>query len=212
VWELPPDAVRAQIAAVVGDIGVDAVKTGMLAGSAIIDVVVAELTGSVVPLVVDPVAVSKHGDALLAAQAVDALRSRLLPLATVATPNLNEVRLLTGVEVRSEAEMVGAAEAMLALGPRWVLIKGGHLDSGPEAVDLLSDGTTWQELRGPRSDNRHTHGTGCTLASAIASGLARGLDVPAAAAAAKDYISGAVASGFALGSGIGPVDHGWRWR
>jgi hydroxymethylpyrimidine/phosphomethylpyrimidine kinase len=212
IWELAPEAVRDQIAAVVGDIGVDAVKTGMLAGSAIIDVVVAALAGVQVPLVVDPVAVSKHGNPLLADEAVDALRTRLLPLATVATPNLNEVRLLSGVEVRDVAGMRGAAEAMLAFGSRWVLIKGGHLDTGSEAVDLLTDGTIWQELRGPRSDNRHTHGTGCTLASAIASGLALGLDVPAATVAAKDYISGAVAAGFALGSGIGPVDHGWRWR
>ncbi len=89
-------------------------------------------------------------------------------------------------------------------------MKGGHLEG--DAVDLLTDGTTWQELRGSRHDNRHTHGTGCTLASAIASGLARGQDVPTATAAAKEYVSGAVAAGFALGEGIGPVDHGWRWR
>jgi hydroxymethylpyrimidine/phosphomethylpyrimidine kinase len=101
---------------------------------------------------------------------------------------------------------------MLAFGPRWVLVKGGHLRAEAEAVDLLTDGTTWREFRAPRSDNRHTHGTGCTLASAIASGLARGQDVETATAGAKEYVSGAIAAGFALGAGIGPVDHGWRWR
>jgi hydroxymethylpyrimidine/phosphomethylpyrimidine kinase len=212
VWELPLEAIRGQISAVVDDIGVDAVKTGMLSSGAIV-VTVAEALASVrAPLVVDPVAVSKHGDALLAEDAVDALRTKLLPLATVATPNTDEVRLLTGVEVRSFEDLREAALAMLALGPTWVLAKGGHLQSEAESVDLLTDGTTWRELRAPRHDNRHTHGTGCTLASALASGLAQGLDVVAAAEAAKAYVTGALAGGFALGSGIGPVDHGWRWR
>jgi hydroxymethylpyrimidine/phosphomethylpyrimidine kinase len=212
VWELSPEAVRGQIAAVVGDIGVDALKTGMLSSSAIVHAVAETLEPVRVPLVVDPVAVSKHGDPLLAEEAVDALRTKLLPLATVVTPNTDEVRLLTGVEVRSFADLRAAAEAMLAFGSQWVLAKGGHLRSEPESVDLLTDGTSWHELRSPRYDNRHTHGTGCTLASALASYLARGLDVVAAAEAAKQYVSGALAGGFALGSGIGPVDHGWRWR
>jgi hydroxymethylpyrimidine/phosphomethylpyrimidine kinase len=211
-WELPAEAVRAQIAAVLGDIGVDAVKTGMLSSATLVETVASALTGLDVPLVVDPVAVSKHGDRLLAESAVEAVRTRLLPLATVVTPNLDEVRLLTGLDVLDEAGMRDAAKALLDLGPRWVLVKGGHLNDSAEAVDILTDGTMVQELRGPRFDNRHTHGTGCTLSAAIASGLAQGLDVPAAVGAAKDYISGAVAAGFALGSGIGPVDHGWRWR
>ncbi len=210
VWELEPDAVRAQIRAVVDDIGVDAVKTGMLASGPLIEVVADSFSDRSVPLVVDPVAVSKHGDPLLAEDAVTAVRSLLLPLATVVTPNLHEAALLSGVEVSSEADLRAAAEALLECGPTWVLVKGGHLEG--DAVDLLTDGTTWHELRGPRHDNRHTHGTGCTLASAIASGLARGQDVPTATAAAKDYVSGAIAAGFPLGTGIGPVDHGWRWR
>lgn len=215
VWELSAEAVRAQIDAVVDDIGVDAVKTGMLASGELIEVVADEFAprGSAknaVPLVIDPVAVSKHGDPLLAEDAVSALRALLLPLATVVTPNLHEAALLSGVEVRSEADLRIAAEVLLEFGPAWVLVKGGHLEG--DAVDLLTDGTTWQELRGQRHDNRHTHGTGCTLASAIASGLALGQDVPAATAAAKEYLSGAVAAGFALGEGIGPVDHAWRWR
>ncbi|HSP37345.1 MAG TPA: bifunctional hydroxymethylpyrimidine kinase/phosphomethylpyrimidine kinase [Frankiaceae bacterium] len=212
VWELPLDAIVGQIRAVVDDIGVDALKTGMLANSAIVTAVSEVLAPVQAPLVVDPVAVSKHGDLLLADEAIEALRTRLLPLATVATPNTDEVRLLTGVDIRSYDDFRPAAEAMLALGPAWVLIKGGHLTDEVESVDVLTDGSTWQELRAPRYDNRHTHGTGCTLASAIASGLAQGLDVVPATVAAKEYVTGALAAGFALGSGIGPVDHGWRWR
>jgi hydroxymethylpyrimidine/phosphomethylpyrimidine kinase len=212
VWDLPLEAVAGQIRAVVDDIGVDAVKTGMLSSAAIVATVVSALDGVAAPLVVDPVAVSKHGDALLVEEAVEALRTQLLPIATVVTPNTDEAELLTGIAVRGAPDLRKAAEALLDLGPRWVLVKGGHLVDEPDSVDLLTDGTVWQELRGPRRDNRHTHGTGCTLASAIASGLARGQDVPTAAAAAKQYVSGALAAGFALGSGIGPVDHGWRWR
>ena len=210
VWELPIEAVRAQLDSVLGDIGVDAVKTGMLASPALVSAVAAALRDVRAPLVVDPVAVSKHGDPLLAAEAVETVISELLPLATVATPNLDEVRLLTGVEVQTERDMTRAAEAILALGPRWALIKGGHLAG--DAVDLLSDGETELWLRSPRHDNRHTHGTGCSLASAIAVGLGRGDDVPTAVGAAKDYLTGAIEAGFALGAGIGPVDHAWRWR
>ena len=210
VWDIPPEGIRAQIRAVVDDIGVDAVKTGMLSTARITAVVAAELAGLTVPLVVDPVGVSKHGDVLLAADAVEVLRSQLLPLATVVTPNLDEVRLLTGVAVSGPADLRRAAMALLALGPRWALVKGGHLD-GP-AVDLLTDGQTELLLPGERLDNRHTHGTGCTLASALAAELAKGADVPQAAVAAKDYVTGALAAGFPLGAGIGPVDHGWRWR
>jgi len=209
-WELPPEAIAAQLASVLDDIGVDAVKTGMLASASLVELVAASLAPVEAPIVVDPVGVSKHGDSLLAADAMAVLRDRLLPLATVVTPNLHEVRQLTGVTVTGEGDLPRAAEAVLALGPSWALIKGGHLPG--EAVDLLSDGSTLLELRAARHDNRHTHGTGCTLASAIAAGLATGLDVPSAVRAAKDYVTGAIAAGFALGAGIGPVDHGWRWR
>ncbi|MER5728563.1 bifunctional hydroxymethylpyrimidine kinase/phosphomethylpyrimidine kinase [Streptomyces sp. NPDC002138] len=212
VWELPPEAVTAQYRAVVDDIGVGAVKTGMLSSAVLVETVAALLADTAAPAVVDPVGVSKHGDALLAASALEAVRSQLLPRATVATPNLDEVAQLTGVRVESEDDMRRAADAVLGHGPRWALIKGGHLAAGHEAVDLLSDGATELWLRAARHDNRHTHGTGCTLASAIAAGLAKGLDVPAAVTAAKDYVTGAVAAGFALGAGIGPVDHAWRSR
>ncbi|MGW8328827.1 bifunctional hydroxymethylpyrimidine kinase/phosphomethylpyrimidine kinase [Streptomyces sp. NPDC055897] len=209
-WELPVDAVRAQYRAVVDDIGVQAVKTGMLSSAPLVEAVAELLAGTDAPVVVDPVGVSKHGDPLLAAEALDSVRTRLLPTATVATPNLDEVAQLTGLHVEDEDGMRRAAGAILEFGPRWALIKGGHFPG--DAVDLLSDGTDEHWLRAPRLDNRHTHGTGCTLASAIASGLARGLAVPEAVAAAKEYVTGAIAAGFALGAGIGPVDHGWRFR
>ncbi|MGC0337588.1 bifunctional hydroxymethylpyrimidine kinase/phosphomethylpyrimidine kinase [Streptomyces sp. SLBN-8D4] len=209
-WELPVEAVRAQYRSVVDDIGVQAVKTGMLASAELVETV-AELIGTTdAPAVIDPVGVSKHGDSLLAASALDSVRRRLLPVATVATPNLDEVAQLTGVLVESEEQLREAAAAVLSYGPKWVLIKGGHLPG--DAVDLLTDGSAEHWLRAPRHDNRHTHGTGCTLASAIASHLARGRSVPEAVTAAKEYVTGAITAGFALGGGIGPVDHGWRFR
>jgi hydroxymethylpyrimidine/phosphomethylpyrimidine kinase len=190
--------------------GVHAVKTGMLASTALVETVAEVLATVDAPVVVDPVGVSKHGDSLLAGEAVDALRSTLLPFATLVTPNLFEVKQLTGVEVASEADLRKAADAVLKLGSKWVLVKGGHLPGA--AVDLLVGGDQEHYFRAPRLDNTHTHGTGCTLASAAASYLALGLEMPEAVGKAKEYVTGAIASGFALGSGIGPVDHGWLSR
>ncbi len=190
-WEVPPDAVRAQLASVLGDISVHAVKTGMLASPAIVQTVAGLLAAQPAPVVVDPVAVSKHGDSLLSAGTLEAVRAHLLPLATVLT-------------------MRRAAAALSAMGPRWVLVKGGHLPGNP--VDLLFDGSDAIRFPGQRIASRHTHGTGCTLASAIASFLAMGRQVPEAVAAAKDYVTGAIEAGFPLGAGIGPVDHAWRIR
>ncbi|MER5425668.1 bifunctional hydroxymethylpyrimidine kinase/phosphomethylpyrimidine kinase [Streptosporangium roseum] len=209
-WELPPEAVRAQLDSVLGDIGAQAVKTGMLASPVLVETVAEVLAGVDVPVVVDPVGVSKHGDALLAPEAVDTVKSLLLRTATVVTPNLWEVLQLTGVKVEDERDLRRAADAVLELGPTWALIKGGHLPGAP--VDLLTDGTREFRLTAERHDNRHTHGTGCTLASAIASYLALGEDVPAAVERAKAYVTGAIAHGFPLGRGIGPVDHAWRLR
>lgn len=216
-WELPPAAVRGQFRSVVDDIGVQAVKTGMLAGAETAALVAELLAGTAAPVVVDPVGVSSHGDRLLAAEALDVVRTRLLPAAAVVTPNLAEVAWLTGIRVAGEADMPRAAAALLAYGPRWVLVKGGHLTGGDgvgavDAVDLLTDGTEEHWLRAPRLPVRHTHGTGCTLASAVAAYLARGRAVPEAVAEAKEYVTGAIAGGFPLGEGTGPVDHGWRWR
>jgi hydroxymethylpyrimidine/phosphomethylpyrimidine kinase len=207
-WELPVEAVRAQYRSVVDDIGVQAVKTGMLSSPELVTVVAELLSDVAAPVVVDPVSVSKHGDKLLADDALDAVRTALLPVATVATPNLDEVAQLTGIAVTDEAGMRRAAARLLAYGPHWVVVKGGHLPG--EAVDLLTDGEKEHWLRAPRHNNRHTHGTGCTLASAIAVGLAQGRPVPDAVRQAKDYVTAAIAAGFALGAGTGPVNHGWR--
>ncbi len=211
-WELPPEAVRAQLESVLGDIGVEAIKTGMLASAQIVktvsDMLATGATG--VPLVVDPVAVSKHGDPLVSEWTLDAITSDLLPLATVVTPNLLEAELLTGMTISDEQDMLAAARQLAAHGPRWVLVKGGHLPGNP--VDLLFGGGQVIRFPGQRIASKHTHGTGCTLASAIASHLAMGADVPAAVEAAREYVTGAIDGGFPLGAGIGPVDHAWRNR
>lgn len=213
VHEVPAPFVRAQLDAVLRDIGTDAAKTGMLANSDIVLAVAAAVDDyGVDRLVVDPVCASKHGDSLLHPDAVAALRTALLPLAEVVTPNTGEVALLTGVEVRELSDLRAGAEAVKALGPRWVLVKGGHLEDNPEAIDLLFDGETEILVTGRRLDTVHTHGTGCTLAAAIAAHRARGLDVVAAVRAAKEFVTGAIAGGFPIGAGIGPVDHAWPRR
>jgi hydroxymethylpyrimidine/phosphomethylpyrimidine kinase len=209
-WELPPEAVRAQLESVLSDIGAQAIKTGMLASAPLVRTVCAALAEVAAPVVVDPVAVSKHGDALLSDGTLDAIRDQLLPLATVVTPNLYEAELLTGLRIGDEAQMLAAARMIAAMGPQCVLIKGGHLPGSP--VDLLIDGDRVVRYPGQRIDSVHTHGTGCTLASAIASRLAMGDDMRAAVQAAKEYVTGAINAGFPLGAGIGPVDHGWRLR
>lgn len=210
-WELPTEAVDAQLVAVLEDIGVDAVKTGMLASPDLVMVTAKRLRDLDVPVVVDPVCVSKHGDPLLVDAAVAAIADQLLPIATVVTPNLPEVERLTGIVVEDRPGQLEAAQALLALGPRWVLVKGGHLSAG-DAVDLLTNGDQVVELTSERLDTVHTHGTGCTLGSAIASYLALGHAVPDAVRGAKEYVTGAIAAGFPLGAGIGPVDHGWQSR
>jgi hydroxymethylpyrimidine/phosphomethylpyrimidine kinase len=209
-WELPPEAVRAQLDSVLSDIGAQAVKTGMLASGPLVRTVCDALAEVAAPIVVDPVAVSKHGDSLLADGTLDAVRDRLLPLATVVTPNLYEAELLTGLHIEDEDQMLRAAHMIAAMGPQCVLMKGGHLAGSP--VDLLLDGDRVVRFGGQRIDSVHTHGTGCTLASAIASRLAIGDDMQAAVRAAKEYVTGAINAGFPLGAGIGPVDHGWRLR
>jgi hydroxymethylpyrimidine/phosphomethylpyrimidine kinase len=211
-WELSAEAVRAQLDSVLTDIGTQAVKTGMLASPVLVATVTDALAefAPTAPVVVDPVAVSKHGDSLLSAGTLEAMRDRLLPLATVVTPNLLEAELLTGQSIADEADMLLAARALLTMGPRWVLVKGGHLPGS--AVDLLVAGDAVLRFPAERITSVHTHGTGCTLASAIASRLATGDDVPTAVKAAKEYVTGAIAAGFPLGAGIGPVDHGWRLR
>ncbi|MDQ4092581.1 MAG: bifunctional hydroxymethylpyrimidine kinase/phosphomethylpyrimidine kinase [Actinomycetota bacterium] len=216
---IPPSTVADQIRVVVNDIGVAAAKTGMLASAAIISAV-AEVCDEVgigrsVPLVVDPVAASMHGDPLLADDALAALRSQLLPRATLITPNLDEVRLLVGIDVGSRAEQYIAAKQLHALGPRWVLVKGGHLrddpqDKDPQCLDLLYDGSDFTAFTGPRLGTPHTHGGGDTLAAAITSALARGWTMIEAVGYGKRYIEQAVAHAYPLGAGIGPVSPFWR--
>ncbi len=209
-WDLPPEAVRAQLDSILSDIPVQAIKTGMLASAAIVSAVADVLAGSDVPLVIDPVAVSKHGHSLLLPGAGDAMRAELLPLATVVTPNLDEASQLSGIKVTDEDAMRDVARVIARFGPRWVLVKGGHLAGDP--VDVLFDGTRTWRYPGKRIATPHTHGTGCTLASAIASYLALGAEVPEAVTRARDYVTGAIKAGFPLGAGIGPVDHGWQTR
>lgn len=216
---IPPATVADQIRVVANDIGVAAAKTGMLASAAIISAV-ADVCDEVgigrsVPLVVDPVAASMHGDTLLADDALAALRTQLLPLATLITPNLDEVRLLVGIDVGSRAEQYIAAKQLHALGPQWVLVKGGHLrddlqDKDPQCLDLLYDGSDFTAFTGPRLDTPHTHGAGDTLAAAITSALARGWPMIEAVGYGKRYIEQAVAHAYPLGAGVGPVSPFWR--
>jgi hydroxymethylpyrimidine/phosphomethylpyrimidine kinase len=216
---LPPETVAAQIEAVATDIGLDAVKTGMLGTTPIIEAIAAacDRTGigasGPTPLVVDPVAASMHGDPLLADDALDAYRTVLFPRATVVTPNLDEVRLLVGIDVRDRAAQYEAAKMLQALGPRHVLVKGGHLHDDPDGcVDLHYDGHTFTELPGPRFATAHTHGGGDTMGAALAAGLARGLGVPEAITLAKRFVVEAVRHSYPLGAGHGPVSPLWAVR
>jgi hydroxymethylpyrimidine/phosphomethylpyrimidine kinase len=207
---LPPELVADQIRAVATDIGVDAAKTGMLANASIVEAVAdAVAEAGIGNLVVDPVSVSKHGHALLAPDAVDALRTRILPLAALVTPNLPEAAGLTGLEVGSRDGMRRAADAIVAMGVAAVLVKGGHLEGGDESSDLLVDagGEAW--FSAPRIDTPHTHGTGCTLSAAIAAHLARGDALRDAVAAGKAFVTEAIRHALPLGRGIGPVDQLW---
>jgi hydroxymethylpyrimidine/phosphomethylpyrimidine kinase len=207
----PPDFVLAQIDAVATDIGVDAAKTGMLASTEIVEAVADGVKAhGIEPLVVDPVFVSKSRDRLLEADAVAALKSRLLPLATIVTPNLFEAEGLLGwSEISTRAEMAEAARALGDLGPRAVLVKGGHLP-GDRAIDVLFDGHQITEIDGVRFDSEDTHGTGCTLSAAIAARLAHGDDLLTAVHAGKEFVSGAIERALRIGKGYGPVNPGWR--
>ena len=202
--------VQAQIASVATDIGIDAAKTGMLASAEIVHAVAeAVATHGISPLVVDPVFVSKHGDTLLADDAVGALRDQLLPLATVVTPNLPEASALIGTEIADRDGMARAARELLGHGPQVVLVKGGHLagDASPDCLATADGSVRW--LEGYRIAGRHTHGTGCVLSAAITAELARGMEPEDACVAAKRFIERAIAAGVPLGGGVGPVNPGW---
>jgi hydroxymethylpyrimidine/phosphomethylpyrimidine kinase len=205
--EVPDDVVAGQIEAVVTDIGIQAAKTGMLASSGIITTVAAawrrlELT---VPLVVDPVCASMHGDPLLSPSALDSLRDQLFPLATLVTPNLDEVRLLVDIEVVDPTSQRAAAKALHALGPRWALVKGGHLRTSERSCDLLYDGADFYEFDSERMLTGNDHGGGDTLAAAVACALAHGFTVPDAVGFGKRWVTECLRAAYPLGRGHGPV-------
>ena len=212
VHPVPAEIVTAQARAVLDDIGADALKTGMLGDVAMVETVAAILdTVSGIPAVVDPVMTAKGGATLLAKEAMEAVRSLMVPRAWLLTPNAPEAEALTGLPVRTPDDQRRAGEALLALGARAVLMKGGHLEGG-RVVDLLITPSGETLFEAGRIDTRHTHGTGCTLASACAAGLAQGLTLEAAVARAWAYVQEAIARAPGLGAGHGPLDHAWPLR
>lgn len=209
VHAFPLPHITAQLDAIAEDLFPDAVKTGMLFSREIVELVAAKVEEhGFHPLVVDPVMISKSGHTLLQDDAIAAMKERLLPLATVVTPNAQEAaRLADMPQVTTLPEAKEAARRIFALGPAAVLVKGGHLTDGDEAVDVLFDGATVQIFSAERIDTPHTHGTGCTYASAIAAHLAQNAALPAAVEAAKAYVTDAIRDGLDLGKGHGPTDH-----
>ena len=205
VLEIEPKFVVKQIEACVSDIGCDVVKTGMLASTAIIEAVAAAISGHKLgPLVVDPVMIAKSGSPLLKPDAIAALKTKLLPLAAVVTPNLHEAGALTGREIKTLTQMKEAARAIYDLGSENVVVKGGHLEN--IAADVLYDGREFTEFRAERIDTMNTHGTGCIFASAIAANLAHKKTVLESMTAAKDFITAAIRAGLAIGKGYGPAN------
>ena len=207
VENLPPAFVALQLRSVLEDFGADAAKCGMLSTAPIIDAVSATLLERPVEkLVVDPVMVAKSGDPLLQPDARKALADRILPLALVVTPNLPEAEALAGIPVTGRSDMEEAARRIHLLGPRYVLVKGGHLKGG-DAVDLLWNGRSFTEFTAPRVDSPNTHGTGCTFSAAIAAGLARGQALGDSIRSAKAYVTRAIREGFTAGQGVGQLRH-----
>lgn len=213
VFGVPVEFIRQQMRVVLGDIGADCVKTGMLHNAEVIEAVtdVLERDASGIPVVVDPVMVAKGGAALLEPDAVDALKTRILPAATVLTPNIPEAEAITGMKIESDGDMERVAAALIDLGAKAVFLKGGHAE-GDTVRDLLATPQGQEFLVQPRIDTRHTHGTGCTLASAIAAGIAQGLSLRDAVARAQAYVHAAIGGAPGYGSGHGPIDHGHTVR
>lgn len=208
VYPVPVETIEAQMDSVLSDIGADAVKTGMLYSAEIISRVASKLKEyKLTNIVVDPVMFAKGGTPLLQKEAMEVLKSELLPLATMVTPNIPEACELTGMkQIRNLEEMVIAARKLHDLGAKHILVKGGHLDSG-EAIDVLFDGTDWLPLRSYRIETKHTHGTGCTLASAITAELAKDRTITEATITAKEFITAAISESLDIGGGIGPTNH-----
>jgi hydroxymethylpyrimidine/phosphomethylpyrimidine kinase len=208
VSEVSADFVAQQMEVVLADIGADCIKTGMLNTADIVRRVANVLAASArgVPVVIDPVIVAKGGARLLQPGTVEMVRDVLLPKATVLTPNAPEAEALTGQPITSEQDMEVAATALLAMGPKAVLVKGGHLDTDP-VVDLLATADGMTRFTSPRIDSTDTHGTGCTLASAIAVGIAQGMDLKSTVKRARDYVHKAIETAPGFGSGHGPLNH-----
>ncbi|AZS22684.1 MULTISPECIES: bifunctional hydroxymethylpyrimidine kinase/phosphomethylpyrimidine kinase [unclassified Caulobacter] len=212
VHPIPLDVIAAQARAVLDDIGADAIKTGMLGDAAVVETVAQCLDhAGGVPAVVDPVMVAKGGAPLLAEAAIGAVKSLMIPRAALLTPNAPEAAALTGLGVETTDDLRRAGEVLLAMGAQAVLMKGGHV-AGDRVVDILMTAAGETTFEGERIDTRHTHGTGCTLASACAAGLARGLRLEDAVAQAWNYVHEAMLRAPGLGAGHGPLDHGWTLR
>ncbi len=212
VHPIPVEIVEGQARAVLDDIGADAIKTGMLGDIAMVETVAAILDSAAsIPVVVDPVMVAKGGSNLLAVSAVDAVRSLLIPRSGLLTPNAPEAQVLTGLSVLTTDDLRRAGEALLKLGAAAVLMKGGHVE-GESVIDVLMTQSGETTFEGERIHTRHTHGTGCTLASACAAGLAQGLALPEAVARAWAYVHEAMRQAPGFGAGHGPLDHGWPLR
>ena len=210
IFEATPEFLAQEIDAIFTDIYPDAVKIGMLPSAAVMDAVADKLVQyGVRRAVVDPVMLAKGGGVLMRAEALDAMRRKIVPLSYVLTPNLPEAEALTGLKIEDEAGMAAAARALHAMGAKNVLVKGGHLMG--EACDLLFDGTSFTRYAAARIDSKNTHGTGCTLSSAIAARLARGDALPQAVAAAKEYVTEAIRRAPSIGHGFGPMDHFFAW-
>ena len=210
--DLPLETIERQIEAVIEDIGVDAVKTGMLPSAEIIDVVSEKVKQfQIERLVVDPVMVSTGGDPLIRQEAVEVMKSKLFPQALVVTPNLQEAEFLTGHKITNEKELKQALQEIFELGPTSVIVKGGHSADLNQSTDHFFDGEKFKSFSGPRIETKNTHGSGCTFAAAITAYLARGVDLMESIASAKEYTTEAIRHSFPLGQGHGPLGHFWKY-
>ena len=211
VFPVPVEIVLAQGRVVLEDIGTDAIKTGMLGGAMMVSAAAALIDASKAPAVVDPVMIAKGGTALLPSEAIETVRDMMVPRAALLTPNAPEATALTGIAVENLDDMRRAGDALLAMGAKAVLMKGGHVP-GDRVTDLLITPAGETLFEGERIETRHTHGTGCTLASACAAGLAQGMSLEAAVARAWAYVAEAIRRAPGLGAGHGPLDHAWMLR
>ena len=208
IFEVTPDFVMEQINSIMSDMGTDAAKTGMLANENIVNVVAEAIEQFNIPnVVVDPVMIAKSGDPLLSKTARQTIKEKLIPLATVVTPNVFEAEAMLNMKISTLDDMKHAAKELKKTGCQWVVLKGGHLQDEKEAIDVVYDGQDLHLLKSPRFDTKNTHGTGCTFSSAIAAGLAKGYEPLQAIQRAKKFISEAIRESFPIGQGHGPTNH-----